>query len=163
MDTLTLGRSYWVKVNQSGRLVLSVGSSALPSSRITIASTAELPPRLAYGAGGNPSDLLTEAYGLDQNYPNPFNPSTVIRYALPLGGLVRLVVYDVLGREVARLDDEVQAPGFKSVAWSADGLPSGVYYDRFQYLDEAFVGRITDVLGETQVTLTDNAERWLRL
>jgi hypothetical protein len=71
---------------------------------------------------------LPEAFVLQQNYPNPFNPATQIRYALPQSGLVRLVVYNVLGQEVARLVDGHQDAGFHLVRWNADGMASGIYY-----------------------------------
>jgi hypothetical protein len=65
---------------------------------------------------------------LHQNYPNPFNPSTAIKYELPRASLVKLSVYDVLGREVATLVNAVEEPGYKSVEWNATGVASGVYF-----------------------------------
>jgi hypothetical protein len=76
-------------------------------------------------------------YELFQNYPNPFNPTTVIRYAVAgsreqgLGTrLVRLVVYDLLGREVAVLVNENKTPGNYEVTFNAANLASGVYLYR---------------------------------
>ena len=69
-------------------------------------------------------------FRLDQNYPNPFNPTTVVRYQLPVAGEVKLVAYDLLGREVAVLVDEKKAPGSFEVKFDAAGLPSGVYFYR---------------------------------
>lgn len=81
-----------------------------------------------------PSNFL-----LEQNYPNPFNPRTDLRFDLPAGqaGIgvvdqVTLKVYDVLGREVATLVNEVKQPGSYSVGWDATGFASGVYYYRLQ-------------------------------
>ncbi|MBI3195078.1 MAG: T9SS type A sorting domain-containing protein [Ignavibacteriae bacterium] len=76
---------------------------------------------------GLPNEFL-----LEQNYPNPFNPVTVISYQLKVKSAVSLKVYDVLGREVATLVDEIQDAGFKSVTWDAMGVLSGVYYYRLQ-------------------------------
>jgi len=71
-------------------------------------------------------------YALYQNYPNPFNPSTVISYQLPNAGNVSLKVFDVLGREVATLVNEVQQAGEYNVQLSAENyhLSSGVYIYR---------------------------------
>jgi hypothetical protein len=72
---------------------------------------------------------------LDQNYPNPFNPSTTIAYSIPgsresgVGSMeTKLVVYDILGREVAVLVNEKKAPGSYEVKFDATALSSGVYF-----------------------------------
>ena len=75
---------------------------------------------------------LPQRLTLDQNYPNPFNPSTTIRYGLPEAGEVRLVVYDVLGREVARLVDGHQGAGWQAVQWQAGDAASGLYLYRLE-------------------------------
>jgi hypothetical protein len=71
-------------------------------------------------------------YALCQNYPNPFNPSTQIAYELTKAGHVSLIVYDVLGREVGTLVDEVQSAGSHYSTFDGSGLASGVYLYRFQ-------------------------------
>lgn len=69
-------------------------------------------------------------FSLHQNYPNPFNPVTHIRFDLPEQAHVRLTVYDLLGREVKNLVDEVKQPGFYAVPFDAGSFASGVYYYR---------------------------------
>jgi photosystem II stability/assembly factor-like uncharacterized protein len=73
---------------------------------------------------------LPAEFGLEQNYPNPFNPTTAVRYQLAAASDVRLVVYDLLGREVAVLVNEKKAAGSYKVQFGASGLSSGVYLYR---------------------------------
>lgn len=71
-------------------------------------------------------------FSLFQNYPNPFNPSTVITYHLPGNNFVTLKVYDILGREIATLVNELKDPGSHSVEFNASGLAGGIYLYRIQ-------------------------------
>ncbi len=75
-------------------------------------------------------DQMPLQFALAQNYPNPFNPTTVISYQLPVAGKILLKVYDVLGREVATLVNEVRQAGNHSVQRNAQGMASGVYFYR---------------------------------
>ena len=68
-----------------------------------------------------------QSFSLSQNYPNPFNPTTTISYQLPITNHVALKVYDVLGREVAVLVNEMKNAGTYSVQWNASQFSSGVY------------------------------------
>lgn len=65
---------------------------------------------------------------LHANYPNPFNPSTVLSFEIPEATHVTLKVFDLLGREISVLVDEVKMSGKHSVQWDARGVASGVYY-----------------------------------
>jgi len=71
---------------------------------------------------------------LEQNYPNPFNPSTVINYQFPVASNVSLKVFDVLGNEIATLDDEEKPAGTYSVKFRTQNLQlsSGIYFYRLQ-------------------------------
>lgn len=75
---------------------------------------------------------LPEEFYLSQNYPNPFNPSTNIKYAIGSRQYVSLVVYDVLGNEVAVLVNEEKPAGEYEVTFNGSGLTSGVYVYRIK-------------------------------
>ena len=69
-------------------------------------------------------------FALEANYPNPFNPETTIRFALPVASHVVIEVYDMLGREVARLVDGEMGAGHHTVVFEGRGLASGIYVYR---------------------------------
>jgi hypothetical protein len=73
---------------------------------------------------------VAKSYSLAQNYPNPFNPTTVVSGQSPVASRVRIAVYDILGREVAVLMDEMRSAGKFDVQWNASGYASGVYICR---------------------------------
>lgn len=77
-------------------------------------------------------------YSLFQNYPNPFNPSTTIKYQIPKNekretSNVKLVVYDILGREIAKLVNQNQKSGFYMVEFEGSDLSNGIYFYKLQY------------------------------
>ena len=67
-------------------------------------------------------------YSLSQNYPNPFNPTTNIKFSIVNSGDVKLVVYDIQGREVQTLVNESLKPGTYEAAFDGSALNSGVYF-----------------------------------
>ena len=69
-----------------------------------------------------------KTYSLAQNYPNPFNPVTTISFTLPEESPVTLIMYNILGREVATLVDKRLSAGSYSFVWDASGFSSGVYF-----------------------------------
>lgn len=88
---------------------------------------------------GDETGLLPATFNLYQNYPNPFNPTTTIDYDLAAKSQVRLIVYDLLGRQTATLVNEINEAGAYSVTWQA-GVPSGVYFYRMS-VDGYTIGR----------------------
>ncbi|MBK6876599.1 MAG: T9SS type A sorting domain-containing protein [Ignavibacteria bacterium] len=74
------------------------------------------------------SSEIPDGFELVQNFPNPFNPSTKINYRLQVAGVTRLVVIDLMGREVAELVNEYHSPGSYEYKFDASNLSSGVYY-----------------------------------
>jgi photosystem II stability/assembly factor-like uncharacterized protein len=97
---------------------------------------------LVVAPSGAPARDLPGRVELSQNYPNPFNPSTVIAYSLPARALVKIVVFDVLGREVQRLAGGEQDAGTHRVVWDASGVSSGVYYYQLEVMDAADPSRV---------------------
>ena len=76
------------------------------------------------------SSKIPEGFSLYQNYPNPFNPITNIRFEISRTSIVKLIVYDILGREVSTLVNEKLNAGSYEVSWNSAGYPSGVYFYR---------------------------------
>jgi hypothetical protein len=64
------------------------------------------------------SEALPKEFALQQNYPNPFNPTTSIKYNLPKEAIVKIVIYDLMGREIRTLLNEKQNAGYKSIIWN---------------------------------------------
>ena len=79
------------------------------------------------------SSEVPESFSLSQNYPNPFNPTTKIRFSIPQVGngrdrSARIIVYDILGREIQTLVNEQLSPGTYEVEFDGTNYPSGVYF-----------------------------------
>jgi len=74
-------------------------------------------------------------FSLSQNYPNPFNPQTTITYSLNHSGIVNLDIYNILGRKVETLVNEMKTPGNYSVQWNGQDFSSGEYFYRIQLGD----------------------------
>jgi hypothetical protein len=82
---------------------------------------------------GNPvgiepiSSEIPGEFSLEQNYPNPFNPVTTIKFSIPQASFVKLLIYDITGREAAELINQQMSAGVYSVDFNASELSSGVY------------------------------------
>lgn len=80
---------------------------------------------------------IPNSFELSQNYPNPFNPSTTIRYALPEGRNVKIIVYDINGKEITTLINDYQNAGIHNIVWngknnSGQQVVSGIYFYNMQ-------------------------------
>ncbi len=71
---------------------------------------------------------IPSVYGLAQNFPNPFNPATDIKFQIPQKGLVKLIIYDILGREVSMLINQIKDAGYYKASFDGTNLASGVYF-----------------------------------
>jgi len=76
--------------------------------------------------------VIPESFALWQNYPNPFNPSTTISFDVPKTSNVTIMIYDVIGRQVATLIDDEYQPGHYKVVFEAGQLATGLYIYRIQ-------------------------------
>ncbi len=88
---------------------------------------------ITVGVEDEQAPVVPFEFELTQNYPNPFNPSTSIKYEIPEAGVVSLAVYDILGKKVATLVDDVKNPGNYEVVWNGKNsvgkeVASGVYF-----------------------------------
>lgn len=73
---------------------------------------------------------IPSAFEVSQNYPNPSNPKSKINYAVSVSGKVEMKVYDISGREVAKLIDQVMEAGYYTAEFDGSNLASGVYFYR---------------------------------
>lgn len=71
---------------------------------------------------------IPSQFYLAQNYPNPFNPSTKISYYLPEQSQVRINIYNILGKHIIELTNDIESAGNYNLKWNADKLPSGFYF-----------------------------------
>jgi len=79
--------------------------------------------------GINDSKIQTPTLiSLDQNYPNPFNPNTTISYSIPKRTNTKIIILDVLGREITTLVNEDKSPGSYEIRFNASNLSSGIYF-----------------------------------
>jgi photosystem II stability/assembly factor-like uncharacterized protein len=111
--------------------LLSLGTSTIGWVASTTGGIARLFATTT-GVAEPGTDVPTE-FALMQNYPNPFNPSTTIQYGLVQTSSIKLTIYNVLGQEVVRLVDDVQAPGYHQTVWDGRNkagaqVGSGTYF-----------------------------------
>ena len=92
---------------------------------------------------GNNNTEIPKGFSLEQNFPNPFNPATVVKFSIPADANVKLVVFDIAGREVKTLADGKMNAGRHELSFSGAELSSGVYFYRL------------DVIGKEGISFTD--------
>ena len=83
-------------------------------------------------ATGNNNSTIPGTFALYPNYPNPFNPVTKIKYQVPVTGLVKITVFDVLGNEITVPVNEIKTAGNYETVFNGAGLASGVYYYKME-------------------------------
>lgn len=121
--------------NLSSNQVEYVGFAVLHSGTLAGLKTNTQNAKTKYTSTIGIKNISTEipaVYELSQNYPNPFNPFTTIRFAIPKRDLVKIKVYDVLGKMVSELVNEQLDAGFYEVSFNGQSLSSGLYFYRIE-------------------------------
>lgn len=127
------GKTYWFQRWQGA----GTGAYTGTNSSFTLNNLSNPVNQVAYYDTINVgiSNLGTEipdVYKLYQNYPNPFNPTTNIKFDIPQQGLVVLKIYDMLGKEIAVLNNQILQAGKYEANWNATGMPSGIYFYKLE-------------------------------
>ncbi|MCB9209484.1 MAG: T9SS type A sorting domain-containing protein [Ignavibacteriales bacterium] len=136
------GSGVWSKPDGKGQFVYI---AARPYSLDPIDLRTNIQKLLVEGMGelvniDGDNKVIPTTISLGQNYPNPFNPTTTINFSIPLNerseaSNVKLIIFDVLGRETKTIVNETKNPGNYSVTFNASSLTSGIYYYQLQVDD----------------------------
>ncbi|MBU0528850.1 T9SS type A sorting domain-containing protein, partial [bacterium] len=106
---------------------------------ITFLNPEMIEDQTTLGIEDNENTNISDKFLLKQNFPNPFNSNTTIQFDIPLnpplkggttqsGGYISLNIYDVNGKEIATLIDNINTSGSYQVDWNASSCPSGIYF-----------------------------------
>lgn len=126
------GGNNWVSQTSGTTQILNGVSFANSNLGIAVGNAGTI-LRTSNGGLGAVRKISNEVpvhYSLQQNFPNPFNPATKIRYEMPKSGSVKLVVFDMLGKEITTLVNEKLEAGTYETTFDASQYPSGVYFYR---------------------------------
>lgn len=151
----------------SGWLTIEPSSGSVnPNQSVTITVEADAPDSLGeyvsnlviiYNAVGSPHTIrvdlsivsaandplgLPTEFALHQNYPNPFNATTALRFDVPKESFVELVLFNIMGQEVARPVSRMMTPGRHHIIYDARDLPSGMYWIRMNAGDFTSIGKM---------------------
>jgi subtilisin-like proprotein convertase family protein len=118
--------------NAQGRWILRINDDAGGDTGRVYAWGIQINNQISVTGVEEVLTAVPNEYRLEQNYPNPFNPSTTIQFAVPHHGLIKLVIFDLLGREVATLLNEGKPAGTYKATFDASRLASGAYFYRLQ-------------------------------
>jgi hypothetical protein len=131
VNASTAANMYWGRYGD-----LSTGDGCATTSwSSTTAPTGRPNTKLTFGAltgiTGN-QGIIPATYSLSQNYPNPFNPTTRINFAIPKQSYVTIKIFDVTGREIQSLVNDMKLPGNYMVDFDGSNLASGIYFYKLQ-------------------------------
>jgi|GEM_PF-2613360 len=130
LDAISSELEIGIDVNENG-----IYEDMRKLESVTVENGKGFSVRIGNNVVGTLSDLIPQDYAIDQNYPNPFNPNTIISYAIPQAGHVKLEIYDLTGRRVCTLINQHQTAGYKSIVWNGrnefgDAASTGIYFYR---------------------------------
>ncbi|MCH8299761.1 MAG: redoxin domain-containing protein [Candidatus Marinimicrobia bacterium] len=134
LDNYRITYDNYLVLDHQGIIRYSSADNGILGERYRIKELTDTIKQLLTRTGLNSGEIPVD-FNLSQNYPNPFNATTVIKYTLLTGGYVTLIVYDLSGREVDTLVDELQSPTDYVYEWSPQNLPSGIYFYKLQIED----------------------------
>ncbi|MCZ7616297.1 MAG: T9SS type A sorting domain-containing protein [Ignavibacteriaceae bacterium] len=112
----------FINNDSTPEIAFTVSGGWDPTGKIYVYSFEEL------NSVDDEKDIKLNKYVLYQNYPNPFNSSTIIKYSLPRQGEVKLSLYDLLGRLITTLVNEMKNTGEHQIELNTKNLSSGVYF-----------------------------------
>jgi len=122
---------YWIQKNQGFGFIPFVKSLIITNNfifaGIGVNSVWRRPISELVGLQNITSEIPT-TFSLEQNYPNPFNPVTNIKYKVQSSKFIKLVVYDILGKELVTLVNEKQSPGTYEASFDGSNFSSGIYF-----------------------------------
>lgn len=113
-----------------------IGAHQTRVDDISIGSVYIYSPQALSVINENDNEFDLNDFYLSQNYPNPFNSSTKIDFYIPVKGRVNIKIYDITGKEVKKVLDELKSNNQYSFNIDFENLPSGVYFYKIQYLYE---------------------------
>jgi len=123
------GGSVWQVLNTGGSTTNGIYAKGYDSAYVSASSAGILKLYNPLTGGITWNNQIPERFTLEQNYPNPFNPVTTIKFAIPRTAKISLKVYDILGREVSALFNDVEMnAGTVTYDFDATNLASGIYF-----------------------------------
>lgn len=125
-DTVEVSVHFFTSsIAATGHVQIQVGTAHNPNNRTTINQFGSTEPNAV-----NDDNHAVKEFTVFQNYPNPFNPATTISYAVPQRTNVNIKVYNITGKEITTLVNEVKEAGAHTVNFNAENLSSGIYFYR---------------------------------
>ena len=124
---LTNDNDYSINSPNSDGIIVNI-NSVTTAYRYRVTGSLKIAGFIPPLTGNTPVSSIAEEYTLTQNYPNPFNPVTNIKFSIPGSSMVKLKIFDAIGREVASLVDNELVKGTYSIDFDASKLSSGVYF-----------------------------------